>query len=157
MEEQPQIIELDPDSAPRTSAIILVLCGVLGVSFFVINVAFTGEDPYQRMNESDGVHPAWEGEDQYPIQEGYHIMPNLWRGREAALLDEPPEDEVDPVQKKVKKTTPTTGPMTPGAPGTGQPGTPGTATGTGAPGAPAVPANPNPFTVNKPGEPPPAK
>ena len=153
MAEEPQIIELDPDSAPRTSAIILILCGVLGVSFFVINVAFTGEDPYQRMHEADGVHQAWEGEDQYPIQEGYHIMPNLWRGRDTDPWDEPPEDEVDPSQKvKPKKPGPATGPTTPGAPG--QPAAPG---GTGAPATPTVPNAPNPFTVNKPGEPPASK
>jgi hypothetical protein len=150
MEDQPSIIELDPESAPRTSAIILVLCGVLGVAFFVINVAFTGDDPYQRMTDpeySDGIHPLWEGEDRYPLQEGYHIMPNLWRGREAALSDEPPEEEIDPLQKgKLKKATPTTGPALPG-----QPAAPG---GTGTPSAPATPNSPNPFTVNKPGDPP---
>jgi hypothetical protein len=118
MNEPGQIVELDPESAPRTSAIILILCGVLGVAFFVINVAFTGEDPYQRMTDpayGDGEHPIWDGEDKYPMQEEYHIMPNLWRGK-TVDPDEAPEDEIDPRQKAkaLAAKKPTTGPATPG-------------------------------------------
>jgi hypothetical protein len=143
--EPGQIIELDPESAPRTSAIILILCGVLGVAFFVINIAFTGDDPYQRMTYDDGQHPAWDGEDQYPMQEGYHIMPNLWRGK-TVDPDEAPEEEVDLLQKAkaaaaAKRNKPTTGPTTPANPGqptppaTGTPSSPGMTT-------PAKPATP---------------
>jgi hypothetical protein len=143
MTQQAPMLEIDPEKAPRTSAIILILCGLLGVSFFVINIAYTGDDPYQTW--------FWDEEDQHPLQEGYHIMPNLWRGR-SADLDEAPEDEIDPglkVKKQQAAKKATTGPA-------GKTAAPGGST-PGAPAAPAAPPAPNPFTIDKPGETTPAK
>ena len=152
---EPQIIEIDPEKAPRTSAIILVLCGVLGVAFFVINIAFTGDDPYQsytRPIDGDETH-VWQGEDKYPMQEGYHIMPNLWRGRTEGAEDSAEDEMEDGVMTRMAAAAnresgkrATTKPATPGSPTTASTATPY------APAAP--PATPNPFTINKPGEPP---
>ena len=153
--EEPQIIEIDPEQATRTSAMILVLCGVLGVAFFVINVAFTGEDPYQtytRPIDGDESH-VWQGEDKFPLQEGYHIMPNVWRGRAEAAEDSGEDELEDGVMTRMaaaanreESKRATTRPVTPG-----MPAAPGTTPGTGTQ-TPATPAGPNPFTVNKAGE-----
>ena len=148
---EPQIIEIDPEQAPRTSAIILVLCGCLAVGFFVINVAFTGDDPYQTYTtpiDGDESH-VWQGEDKYPMQEGYHILPNVWRGAQKGAEDSAEDDLEDGVMTRMAaaakkegtkrattKPTPPTTPTTPGAP---------TQT------TPTPPATPNPYTITKPG------
>jgi hypothetical protein len=152
---EPQIIEIDPEQAPRTSAIILVLCGFLGVAFFVINVAFTGEDPYQsytRPIDGDETH-VWQGEDKYPMQEGYHILPNVWRGAQQAAEDSSEDELEDGVMTRMavaankegaKKAT-----TKPATPGTVTPNTPAPATPT-----PTTPAAPNPFTLDRSRQPP---
>lgn len=86
MPDDPVIFDLagDPEKAPRTSAIILVLCGLLGVGFLVVNVAFTGEDPYLDLNRD------WDEE---PIQGPGNIVPNVWRGKNAVTEE---DDGVDP-------------------------------------------------------------
>lgn len=82
----------DPDKAPRTTAIILVICGLLAIGFFVVNFAFTGEDPYQT--------DVWYGDDDRPIQERGSVLPNVWRG--ATAEDETPN--LPPAKSKpVKK------------------------------------------------------
>src|SRR5690349_9623168 len=83
-QQEPQIIELDPESAPRTSAVILILGGLLGLGFMLVNVVFTGEEPLQ----------TWEWpEEDGPVQGRAGIMPNLVRGRSA--------DEVSPEEAEV--------------------------------------------------------
>ena len=152
---EPQIIEIDPEQAPRTSAIILVLCGCLAVSFFVINVAFTGDDPYQTYTtpiDGDESH-VWQGEDKYPMQEGYHILPNVWRGAQQGAEDSAEDDLEDGVMTRMaaaakkegtkRTTTKPTSPTTP------TPATPGTPTQT----TPTPPTTPNPYTI-KPAAPP---
>ena len=150
---EPQIIEIDPEQAPRTSAIILVLCGFLGVAFFVINVAFTGEDPYQtytRPMDGDESH-VWQGEDKYPMQEGYHILPNVWRGAQQGAEDSSEDELEDGVMTRMAVAAnkegnkrATTKPATPGTPTQTTP-----STGSPAPGMPVAPAAPNPFTLDK--------
>ena len=150
---EPQIIELEPEKAPRTSAIILLLCGLMGVGFLMVNVVFTGEDPF---------HSGWWPEDDdATIQEQGNILPNVWRGRG----EDDEEEEVEEQVQSRKTGQPTTNPLArpgfepfmrrptlpqapglqpptagrPGSPPTGGPGrtTPGAAPGGGAtPGTP---------------------
>jgi hypothetical protein len=144
---EPQIIELEPERAPRTTAIILLVCGLMGVAFLMVNVFFTGPDPFQS-NE-------WPEPDDGNVQERGNILPNVWRGREEADEEEEVDDQVA-ARKTVAR--PTTNPFqipgtekllrptmpVPQAPklgtdmkkagGTGMPGAPGV--NPGAPGAP---------------------
>ena len=100
-EYEPQIIELEPEKAPRTSAIILMICGLLGVAFLMVNVVFTGEDPF---------HSGWWPEEDEPtIQEQGNILPNVWRGRG----EDDEEEEVDEQVQSRKTGRPTTGPFAP--------------------------------------------
>ena len=153
-EYEPQIIELEPEKAPRTSAIILLICGLLGVAFLMVNVVFTGEDPY---------HSGWWPDDDDPtIQEQSNILPNVWRGHG----EDDEEEEVEEQVESRKGARPTTGPFAlpgftpymqrptlPGVPNpqapTGRPGTPTGATPPGrtTPGAqPSGAARPTPGT-----------
>jgi hypothetical protein len=137
-EQDPQIFDLDPEKAPRMTAIILLACGVLGVGFLLINMLGTGDDPYYNQAE-------WE-EGNEPVHQRYDILPNMVRGRQAVGdSDEDEEAQAIPVQKPAaKKSNPATNPLsvyqrltspsTPGAPGA--PTTPGSPT---VPGAPATP------------------
>lgn len=137
MADEPQIIELDPEGATRMSAVILLVCGLMGVGFLLVNVVFTGEDPYATM--------SWPDEDDGNIQEQGNITPNLWRNRGN-------DDEQEEVEERVverKRTKPATRPTyglpgltnplnrpgvtVPGAPSPGAPATP--KAGTGTPGA----------------------
>lgn len=95
MSEEPRIIELDPEAAPRTSAFILVFCALLGVGFLVVNVVFTGEDPYQT--------DSWY-EDDPSIQEQGNIMPNLVRGKPRGGIA--PEEEELVMKEMAKKAKP---------------------------------------------------
>ena len=142
-EYEPQIVELEPEKAPRTSAIILLICGLLGVGFLMVNVVFTGEDPY---------HSGWwPEEDEGTIQEQGNIIPNVWRG--AGENDE--EEEVEDVLLDLFK--PTTNPFT--IPGyeqfmrrpslTGPQSTPGKPTPTTPP-KPGTPATPGRTTSGTP-------
>ena len=99
MEEQdPQIIDLDPNHAPRMTAIILLLCGLMGVGFLLVNVFFTGQDPYYIESEWD------EGTE--PVNQRFDIMPNLVRGKHVEDSEE--DDEANEIVNKkatVKKPT----------------------------------------------------
>jgi hypothetical protein len=150
MTEEPQIIELDdPEGAPRTLAIILLVCGLLGVGFMVVNTVFTGDDQYY-------IESQWDAGDE-PVNNRFDIMPNLVRGRQVG--DESDEDE-DAKRTEVlkrerdlqtKKKSPTSGPtnpfispsLTPSPSPSATPG--GTKSGTGA----ATPAPPNGTTPPK--------
>jgi hypothetical protein len=133
MADDPQIIELDPEDAPRMTAIILLVCGLLGVGFLLVNVVFTGADQYYIQSEWD------EGEE--PVNQRYDILPNLVRGRQpVGESEEDAESEDVPVQKPVKKKAApaTTNPLDsilkrPGA---------GTPAGPGAPVVPGMPKSP---------------
>jgi hypothetical protein len=86
MPQEPQIIDLDaPENAPRTLAIILLVCGVLGVAFMVINTVFTGDDQYYIQDE-------WDRGNE-PVNNRFDILPNLVRGRPNKSGDETDEDE----------------------------------------------------------------
>jgi hypothetical protein len=137
---EPQIIELEPEKAPRTTAIILLVCGLMGVGFLMVNVFFTGEDPYQSM--------TWPDEEDGNIQERGNILPNVWRGREEA--DE--EEEVtDQINARKTLTRPTTNPyqipgterlLRPTMPGVQAPKLPTDPRNVGAPTAPGTPGTP---------------
>jgi hypothetical protein len=121
------------------SAVILLVCGLMGVGFLLVNVVFTGEDPYATQ--------SWPEPDDGNIQEQGNITPNLWRNR--GNDDEEAEVEERVVERKQTKgktaTRPTyslpglTNPLNrpgvtvPGVPSPGAPATPGG--GTGTPGA----------------------
>ncbi len=103
MPQEPQIFDLDPDKAPRTTAFILLACGLLGIAFLLINMVFTGEDRYY-------IEKEWEDGTE-PVNQRFDIMPNLVRGRQVG--DDSEEDEEAqnvPVRKSVK---PATAPLTP--------------------------------------------
>jgi hypothetical protein len=154
---EPQIIELEPEKAPRTTAIILLICGLMGVAFLMVNVFFTGEDPFQST--------SWPDEEDGNIQERGNILPNVWRGREQ---DDEEEEVDDQVSARKTLTRPTTNPFQ--IPGTEkllrptmpvpQPPKLGTdPTKPWAPGAPGMPAAPGgtPGKSNTPGAPTPGK
>jgi len=96
-DNEPQIIELEPESAPRTTAIILLVCGLMGVAFLMVNVFFTGPDPFQS-NE-------WPDQDDGNIQERGNILPNVWRGREEADEEEEVTDRVSARRTVMPPTT----------------------------------------------------
>ena len=149
---EPQIIELEPEKAPRTTAIILLICGLMGVSFLMVNVFFTGDDPLQT--------ETWPEQDDGSVQERGNILPNVWRARGRG--DDEEEDVDDQITSRKVPKPPTTNAYTipgteqymkrptivttppptvkpptmakPGAPGGTNAGTPG-APGTGAPGS----------------------
>jgi hypothetical protein len=138
MSDEPQIIELDdPEGTPRTLAIILLVCGLLGVGFMVVNTVFTGDDQYYIESEWD------EGNE--PVNNRFDIMPNLVRGRQAPGDSDEDEDANSPEVLKrerdllTKKKSPTSGPANPFLPPSLTPSlTPG---GTGNPANnPATPA-----------------
>ena len=104
MADEPQIIELDPEGAPRMTAIILLVCGLLGVGFLLVNMVFTGEDPYY-------IQSQWEEGDE-PVNQRYDILPNLVRGRQPTDESEEDAEAQDvPVQKVAKKKPATTNPL----------------------------------------------
>jgi hypothetical protein len=136
-QQDPQIFELDPEKAPRMTAIILLACGLLGVGFLLVNVFGTGDDPYY--NKAD-----WEDGTE-PVHQRYDIMPNMVRGRQA-VGDSDEDEEAQEITKKVapprKATTnPFLSPyqQTPSKPTPGAPATP-TTPGLGTP--PVIPARP---------------
>jgi len=101
-ERDPQIIDLDPDKAPRMTAIILLLCGLMGVGFLLVNVFFTGQDPYYIESEWD------EGTE--PVNQRFDIMPNLVRGKHVEDSEE--DDEANEiVNKKATVKKPTSKPL----------------------------------------------
>jgi hypothetical protein len=59
MDHDPRIIELDPEEAPRTAALILVAFAVLGVGFALVNWVFTDNDEqyYNVYSWEDGEAP----------------------------------------------------------------------------------------------------
>ena len=147
-QQEPQIIDLDPEKAPRMTAIILLACGVLGVGFLLINMLGTGDDPYYNQAE-------WE-EGNEPVHQRYDIMPNMVRGRQAVGDSDEDEEAQVPVQKPVKKPVATTNPLSPYLRPT--PATP-TTPGQTPPAAPGVPGLPNklpgaPITPSLPSAPP---
>lgn len=115
-EQDPQIFELDPDKAPRMTAIILLVCGLMGVGFLLVNVFFTGEDRYY-------IEDEWN-EGTEPVNQRFDITPNLVRGRHVEDSEEDDEAQAVPRKKPVKKpatTSPFGNPFqipTPKAPGT---------------------------------------
>jgi hypothetical protein len=131
MSQQPQMFDLDPEKAPRMTAIILLACGLLGVGFMLINLLGTGDDPYYIESEWD------QGRE--PVNPRYDIMPNMIRGRQVTGdSDEDEEAKIEPIKKPPAK--PTTSPFQnpfalPGRATPGAPATPGA-----SPGAPAPPA-----------------
>lgn len=137
MADEPQIIELDPEGASRMSAVILLVCGLMGVGFLLVNVVFTGEDPYATQ--------SWPEPDDGNIQEQGNITPNLWRNRGNDDEEEEVEERVVERKKFKPATRPTYGlpglpnPLNrpgvtvPGVPAPGAPGAP--KTGAGTPGA----------------------
>jgi len=159
-EYEPQIIELEPEKAPRTTAMILLICGLMGVGFLMVNVFFTGNDPLQTDNwpeqyDDDGV-----------VQERGNILPNVWRARGEDDEDEEVDDRVSarklakgpttrPYQMPgmeqymqrpsiVTKPPPTAPPkpVTPGMPNPTAPGKPVTPGMQTIPGAAATPGAP---------------
>jgi hypothetical protein len=149
-EQEPQFFELDPESAPRMTAVILLVCGLLGIGFLLVNVAFTGDDPYYNQQ-------AWEDGTE-EVRQRYDVMPNLLRGRQQAGDSDEDEEAADvPRQRAVAKKA-TTGPVSPYqelmnriTPPT--PGTPGTSSSPGSPSGPLVPGAPTPAGVPAPGLP----
>jgi hypothetical protein len=130
-EQQPQMFDLDPEKAPRMTAIILLACGLLGVGFMLINLLGTGDDPYY-------IESEWN-EGREPVNQRYDIMPNMIRGRQVAGDSEEDEEaKIEPIKKPTAKptTSPFQNPFTlPGRTTPGAPVTPGA-----APGAPAPPS-----------------
>jgi hypothetical protein len=100
MADEPQIIELDPEGSSRMSAVILLVCGLMGVGFLLVNVVFTGEDPYATQ--------SWPEPDDGNIQEQGNITPNLWRNRGNDDEEEAVEERV--VERKKTKPKSTTNP-----------------------------------------------
>lgn len=86
-QQDPQIIDLDPNQAPRMTAIILLMCGLMGVGFLLVNVFFTGEDRYYMQDEDN----EWID----PGNQRFDIMPNLVRGRHVEDSEE--DDEANEV------------------------------------------------------------
>jgi hypothetical protein len=146
-EQEPQIFDLDPEKAPRMTAIILLACGLLGVGFLLVNMLGTGDDPYYNQAQ-------WE-EGNEPVHQRYDILPNMVRGRQAVGDSDEDEEAQEVVKKAVpKKTTATTNPLSiyqrpaPGTPATpGSPTVPGAPTTPGAPKLPGAPATPSPAPV----------
>lgn len=89
-EHDPQIIDLDPDKAPRMTAIILLFCGLMGVGFLLVNIFFTGQDPYYIESEWD------EGTE--PVNQRFDITPNLLRGKHVEDSEE--DDEANEIVNK---------------------------------------------------------
>jgi hypothetical protein len=99
-EQDPHIIDLDyqsadPDKSPRMTAIILLLCGLMGVGFYVVNSFFTGEDRYYNEEEWD------EGTE--PVNQRFDITPNLVRGKHVEDSEEDDDAHAIPVKKPIKK------------------------------------------------------
>jgi len=134
-QEEPQFFELDPEGAPRMTAVILLVCGLLGVGFLLVNLVFTGADPYYDQQ-------AWEDGTE-EVRQRYDVMPNLVRGRQAAGDSDEDEEAADvPRQRSVAKKA-TTGPVSPYQelinrinPPAATPGGPGSPSGTSTPGTP---------------------
>jgi hypothetical protein len=102
MTDEPQIVELDPEGAPRMTAVILLVCGLFGVGFLLVNVVFTGEDPYQSM--------SWPDEDDAPIQERGNITVNVWRGAGSNGEEEEVDERVAERKQAKKPARSTTNP-----------------------------------------------
>jgi hypothetical protein len=121
MTQEPQIIELDdPEKAPRMTAFILLACGLLGVGFLVVNVIFTGEDPYY-------IESQWE-EGEEPVNTRFDVLPNLVRTRQFDDEDEVAENvplTKPQHQRKGSATGPTNPFQTRQSTGGTQTGTPG--------------------------------
>ncbi len=117
-EQDPQIIDLDPDKAPRMTAIILLMCGLMGVGFLLVNVFFTGEDRYYMQDEDN----EWID----PGNQRFDITPNLVRGRHVEDSEE--DDEANEVinrkaaAKKPAATKPFGNPFQPSSPAPTTPG-----------------------------------
>src|SRR3954471_24160334 len=103
MEEQdPQIIDLDPNQAPRMTAIILLMCGLMGVGFLLVNVFFTGEDRYYMQDEDQ----EWID----PGNQRFDITPNLVRGRHVEDSEE--DDEANElINRKAASKKPASKPV----------------------------------------------
>jgi hypothetical protein len=133
-EQEPRIFEIDPEGAPRMTAIILLVCGLLGVGFLLVNVFGTGDDPYYNQAE-------WE-EGNEPVHQRYDILPNMVRGRQE-VGDSDEDEEAQEIVKKAtppRKTTATTNPLlNPYLPTPLKPTVPGMPP---APGAPTTPTTP---------------
>src|SRR3954469_19113388 len=143
-QEEPQFFELDPEGAPRMTAVILLVCGLLGVGFLLVNLLATGNDPYYDQQ-------AWEDGTE-EVRQRYDVMPNLVRGpQRTGESDEDEESEdvprarptkkattgpASPYQELIKRITPPV-PVAPVAPAPGSPVTPSPVTP--SPGAPATP------------------
>ncbi len=79
--QDPRIIDLDPDHAPRTSAIILIGFVVLGIGFVLVNMVFTGDDQYYIQGDwDDGKEPT--------KFERYDFVPNVWRDKAVQAQEE---------------------------------------------------------------------
>ncbi|HEY7115270.1 MAG TPA: hypothetical protein VH475_01720 [Tepidisphaeraceae bacterium] len=143
--QEPRIIELDPDKAPRTTAFILLACGLMGVGFLLINLVFTGEDPYQTRN--------WGEDDDVSIQGQYNITPNVWRGKGSDDEEDEVEEQIVANKRLAAAKKPTTNRFNvpgleqllnrPGLPTLPQP--PGMPNPTVTPGTPTPGATPNPL------------
>jgi hypothetical protein len=132
-QQQPQVFDIDPEKAPRMTAIILLVCGLMGVGFLLVNMLGTGDDPYY--NEAD-----WDNGTE-PVHQRYDIMPNMVRGKqETGYSDEDEEAQDVPTRRPIAK--PTSNPFlpqlhpTPATPPTVVPGMPGA-----VPGMPATPGS----------------
>jgi len=124
-QEEPQFFELDPEGAPRMTAVILLVCGLLGVGFLLVNLVFTGADPYYDQK-------AWE--------DGTEEV------RQRSVAKKATTGPVSLYQELINRINPPA--ATPGGPGspsgTSTPGTP--TPGSSAPGglSPAAPKAPTP-------------
>jgi hypothetical protein len=141
-QQQPQMFDLDPEQAPRMTAIILLACGLLGVGFMLINLLGTGDDPYY-------IESEWN-EGREPVNQRYDIMPNMIRGRQVTGDSEEDEEaKIEPIKKAAKPTTsPFQNPFA--LPSRPMPGTPATPAGA-APPPPGTPAPPSGSGLTTPG------
>jgi hypothetical protein len=80
------------------------------------------------------------------LQEGYHILPNVWRGAQQAAEDSSEDELEDGVMTRMAVAANKEGTKR----ATTKPATPGTVTpNTPSPATPTTPAAPNPFTIDK--------
>lgn len=94
--QDPRIIELDPESAPRTSALILIVIGALGACFLLVNVVFTGDDPYYD-------YGSWNEDPEPSGNAAFYMIPSFVRDAEAKKDEEKATEEFEAKGKPVKK------------------------------------------------------
>jgi len=94
--QDPRIIELDAESAPRTSAIILVVIALMGAGFVLVNVVFTGDDPYYD-------YGSWNEDPEPSGNAPFYMIPSLVRDAEAKKDEEKATEDFESRGKPIKK------------------------------------------------------